>query len=332
MDTVTVAIAPPTIADIRRAADRIAGQAVATPLLSHPFLDAAVGGRVFVKCENLQRTGSFKFRGAYNAIASLGPAVRAKGIVAISSGNHAQGVAEAARLFGVRATIVMPADAPAIKRARTLRSGARIVDYDRATEDRETVGARVLAQEGGTLIHPYDNPNVIAGQGTVGAEIVAAMAGIGVAPEAVLIPCSGGGLSSGIGVAVRAAHASTELWLVEPAGFDDYARSLEAGEIRANAESSGSVCDGLLSPSPGLIGFALNRQNGARSLTVSDGEALAAVAFAFNELKQVVEPSGAVALAALLSGRFDAHGRVVVAVISGGNIDEAMLARALATS
>jgi threonine dehydratase len=148
----------------------------------------------------------------------------------------------------------------------------------------------------------------------------------------VLIPCSGGGLSSGIGVAVRAAHASTELWLVEPAGFDDYARSLEAGEIRANAESSGSVCDGLLSPSPGPIGFALNRQNGARSLTVSDREALSAVAFAFNELKQVVEPSGAVALAALLSGRFDARGRVVVAVISGGNIDEAMLARALATS
>ena len=321
----------PTIADIDRAAERLAGLAVATPLLSRPYLDEAVGGRVFLKCENLQRTGSFKFRGAYNAIASLEPAVRSRGIVAISSGNHAQGVAEAARLFGVKATIVMPADAPAIKKARTMRSGARIVDYDRASEDRDAIAARIVADEGGTLIHPFDNPNVVAGQGTIGREIVAAMGASGVVPDAVLIPCGGGGLSGGIGIAIRNTHRQAELVLIEPEGFDDYGRSLAAEEIRANATTSGSVCDGLLAPSPGTIGFALNRAHGAIAITVSDAEALAAVACAFNELKLVVEPSGAVAIAAMLSGRYDAGGRNVVAVITGGNIDEAMLSRALVT-
>jgi threonine dehydratase len=225
----------------------------------------------------------------------------------------------------------MPADAPAIKKARTLRSGATVVDYDRMTEDREAVGARVLAEQGGTLIHPYDNADVIAGQGTTGLEIVTALGGLGVVPDAVLIPCSGGGLSSGIGVAIRDAHPATELMLVEPEGFDDYARSLAAGAILANEKTSGSICDGLLSPSPGKIGFALNQANRAHALTVSDAEALAAIAFAFNELKLVVEPSGAATLAALLSGRFEAKGRTIVAVLSGGNIDQAMLARALAS-
>lgn len=320
------------MADIDRAAERLAGFAVATPLLSHPALDEAAGGRVFLKCENLQRTGSFKFRGAYNALASLDPAVRGKGIVAISSGNHAQGVAEAARLFGIKATIVMPVDAPAIKKARTLRSGARIVDYDRASEDRDEIAARIIADEGGTLIHPFDNPYVVAGQGTIGREIVASMGESGVVPDAVLIPCGGGGLSGGTGLAIRDAWRQTDLILVEPEGFDDYGRSLAVGEIRANAKTTGSVCDGLLAPSPGTIGFPLNRAHGAVALTVSDAEALAAVAFAFNELKLVVEPSGAVALAALLSRRYDAEGRNIVAVITGGNIDEAMLSRALATA
>jgi len=326
----TPAFSVPTIDDLRRAAIRIQGAANETLLLSHPLVDATVGGRVFLKCENLQRTGSFKFRGAYNAIAALEPSVRARGIVAISSGNHAQGVAEAARLFGVKATIVMPADAPALKKARTLRSGARVVDYDRATEDREAVGQRVLAEEGGTLIHPYDNPYVIAGQGTAGLEIVRSLRDLGVTPDAAVIPCSGGGLSSGIGLAIRDAFPRAALVLVEPQGFDDYARSLAAGTPLANDKTSGSVCDGLLSPSPGPIGFALNQANGARAIAVSDEEALAAVAFAFNELKLVVEPSGAVTLAALLTGRFDAKGKTVVAVLSGGNIEPAMLERALA--
>jgi threonine dehydratase len=328
---VSIPPALPTVADVRRAAERLAGLALPTPLLSHPLLDEMTGGRILLKCENLQRTGSFKFRGAYNAIASLEPKVRAQGIVAVSSGNHAQGVAEAARHLGVSATIVMPTDAPAMKRARTFRSGARIVDYDRASEDREAVAARLLAEKGGTLIHPFDNPQVIAGQGTVGLEVVSAAVGLGITPETILVPCGGGGLSSGIGLAVREAWPEVEIVLIEPEGFDDYGRSLKTGEILANAAASGSVCDGLLSLSPGQIGFALNRAHLARAMTVSDTEALAAVAFAFKDLKQVVEPSGAVALAALLSGRFDARGRTVVLVVSGGNIDAELLNRALET-
>jgi threonine dehydratase len=324
--------AAPSLADIHCAADRLAGLAVKTPLVSHPFLDDAAGARVLVKCENLQRNGSFKFRGAYNAIACLDPAVRGEGIVAISSGNHAQAVGEAAGLFGVKATIVMPKDAPAIKTARTLRTGARVVDFDRESEDREAVAARILAEEGGTLIHPFNSPNTIAGQGTIGLEIVSDTAALGVVPEALLIPCSGGGLAAGIGIAVRASHPDVAMVLIEPDGFDDYARSLEVGEIRSNDKTSGSICDGLLIEAPGEIAFAITKEFGAQCLSVSDDEVLSAVAFAFNELKLVVEPSGAVALAALLSGKFAAKGMTVVAVISGGNIDEAMLTRALATS
>jgi threonine dehydratase len=322
----------PTLADVGRAAERLAGLAVATPLFSHPTLDDVVGGRVHLKCENLQRTGSFKFRGAYNALASLDPLVRAKGIVAVSSGNHAQGVAEAARLFGVPATIVMPSDAPASKMARTLRSGARVVEYDRANEDRDDIAAKIIAEAGGTLIHPFDHPNVVAGQGTIGREIVAAMRAAGEVPDAILIPCGGGGLSGGIGIAVRDAFADAAIVLVEPEGFDDYGRSLATGERQSNRATAGSVCDGLLSPTPGAIGFALNRKHNASSLTVSDDDALAAVAFAFNELKLVVEPSGAVAIAAMLAKRFDGRGRTVVVLVTGGNLDQAMLLRALAST
>jgi threonine dehydratase len=320
----------PTVADVRRAAERLAGHAVRTPLLSSPVLDERIGGRVLLKCENLQRTGSFKFRGAYNAIAALSEAERARGIVAVSSGNHAQGVAEAARLFGARATIVMPADAPAIKRERTRRSGAVIVDYDRAREDRDAVAAKLIAAEGGMLVHPYDDRNVIAGQGTIGLEIIADARAMAMTPDAVLVPCSGGGLSAGVGLAVRSELPAAEIFLVEPEGFDDYTRSLREGRILANEKAAGSVSDSLLASSPGPIGFALNRLSGTAGLVVSDDEALAAVAFAFRELKLVVEPGGAVGLAAVLAGRLAVRGRTVVVVLSGGNIDEAMLARALA--
>jgi threonine dehydratase len=320
----------PAIADVRLAAARIAGRAVATPLLSNAYLDERVRGRVLLKCETLQRTGSFKFRGACNAIAAIPAEERAKGVVAVSSGNHAQGVAEAARLFGIPATIVMPSDAPAIKRLRTERSGAVIVDYDRKTEDREAIAARILAERGGTLIHPYNDTLVIAGQGTIGLEIVADCERHGISPDAVLVPCGGGGLSAGVGLAIRSEFADTPVWLVEPEGFDDYARSLQAGRDVQNTLAAGSVCDALLAPSPGPIGFALNRKNASGAISVSDREALAAVAFAFRELKLVVEPGGAVALAALLAGRFDCRDRTVVAVLSGGNIDETMLQRALA--
>ena len=320
----------PTIADVRRAAERIAGHAVRTPLVANPFLDERVGGRVLLKCENLQRTGSFKFRGAYNALAALPRETRAHGIVAMSSGNHAQGVAEAARLFGVRATIIMPSDAPATKRLRTERSGGRIVTYDRASADRDAVAARFIAEHGGTLIHPFNNAQVIAGQGTIGLEIAEDCAAAGLKPDAVLMPASGGGLSAGIGLAVRDWSGDTDIVLVEPEGFDDYRRSLAAGHIVANDHSAGSVCDALLINQPGRLSFAINRVNSASGVAVSDAEALAAVAFAFRELKLVVEPGGAVALAALLAGHVQASGRTLVVVLSGGNIDSDVLAEALA--
>jgi threonine dehydratase len=320
----------PTIDDVRAAAARIAGHAVVTPLLSNALLDEMTGARVLLKAENLQRTGSFKFRGAYNAIAAMPHAVRQAGIVAVSSGNHAQGVAEAARLFGAASTIVMPADAPASKRARTVRSGGRIVAYDRAREDRDAVAARHIAEHGGALVHPYDDAHVIAGQGTIGLEAAEQCAGLGLAPDQVLVPCGGGGLSSGVGLALRAAYPDLVLTLVEPEGFDDYRRSLAEGRPVSNAASAGSVCDALLAPSPGAIGFALNTANHARALSVSDAEALAAVAFAFRELKLAVEPGGAAGLAALLAGKTNVRGTVVVVVLSGGNIDPPVLARALA--
>lgn len=319
-----------TLADIEAAAVRLAGQAVRTPLLSSPHVDAVTGMRVFLKPECLQRTGSFKFRGGYNAVASLPPDVRAKGVVAVSSGNHAQGVAEAARLFGVPATIIMPADAPPAKLFRTRRSGADVITYDRATEDRDALGAEVMATRGGTFIHPYDDARVIAGQGTTGLEIAADLAALGVVPDLVSMPCSGGGLGAGIGVAMRASFPDCAVALVEPEGFDDYARSLEAGHPVPNPRQSGSVCDALMAVAPGKIGFALNAAADTRAVAVSDAEALAAVAFCFEELKLVVEPGGAVALAALLSGRLDIRGGTVAIVLSGGNIDPATLARALA--
>jgi threonine dehydratase len=321
----------PTIADVRAAAQRIRGEAVRTPLLSHPLLDEVAGVRVLLKCENLQRTGSFKFRGAYNAIAALEPKQREQGVVAVSSGNHAQAIAEAARLFGLRSTIIMPADAPALKRERTERSGGHVIAYDRAREDREAVAARFIAEHGGVLVHPYNDPNVIAGQGTIGLEVAEQCRERQTVPDAVLVPCGGGGLSAGVGLAVRTEFPGAGVFLVEPAGFDDYGRSLVAGAIVANESTSGSVCDALLAPSPGAIGFAINRASHAHGVVVSDEEALAAVAFAFRELKLVVEPGGAVGLAAMLSRRVpDLLRGTAVVVLSGGNIEPATLQRALA--
>jgi len=320
----------PTIDDVDNAARRIGGHAVRTPLLTSPVLAEGVRGRVLLKCENLQRTGSFKFRGACNALSALGEAERARGVVAVSSGNHAQGVAEAARLFGVQATIVMPFDAPATKRARTERSGAIVVGYDRTTGDREAVAAEIIRETGAVLIHPFNDPMVIAGQGTVGLEIVADARAGHLTPDAVVVPASGGGLSAGVGLAVRSGFPDCAMVLVEPEGFDDYRRSLAEGRIVSNASAAGSVCDALMAAAPGPIGFAINRRNRASALAVSDDEALAAVAYAFRELKLVVEPGGAVGLAALLAGRIDCRGRTVVVVLSGGNIDEDVLDRALA--
>ncbi|WP_421722981.1 threonine ammonia-lyase [Bauldia sp.] len=315
--------------DIRAAEGRLNGLAARTPLIESAVLNARVGGRVLLKCENLQRTGSFKFRGAYNALASLSEEERKRGVVAVSSGNHAQGVAEAARLLGIQATIVMPSDAPTAKRGNTERSGARVVEYDRATEHRETIADEIVDRTGAVLIHPFDNLQVIAGQGTVGLEIVDQVETLDVSPDMIVTPCGGGGLSAGVGLAVRSAFPECTVVLVEPEAFDDYGRSLTAGRRLDNLRSTGSVCDALMAQAPGEISFEINREHGAQAVAVSDRDAFEAVALAARELKLIVEPGGAVALAALLAGRVDCREKIVVVILSGGNVDDQVLSRAL---
>ena len=318
-----------TFDDVLEAADALEGVAVKTTLLTNPALDERVGGRVLIKPECLQRSGSFKFRGAYNCLRQLDPDVRAKGVVACSSGNHAQGIAASAKIFGMPATIVMPADAPQVKLERTRGYGATVITYDRATEDRDKIAAEICAETGATLVHPYNDPAVIAGQGTVGLEMAAQAKDRGVRLDDVLACTGGGGLSSGIALALASTSAETVFHTVEPQFFDDYKRSLEAGAWLSNPTKSGSICDALLSESPGEIGFSILRQFAGEGFTVTDEQVLDAVAFAFSELKLVVEPGGAAALAALLSGKLDLRERTVGVVLTGGNIDPKMLFKAV---
>ncbi len=318
-----------TFDDIVEAADALEGVAVKTPLLTNPALDERVGGRVLIKPECLQRSGSFKFRGAYNCLRQLDPDVRTKGVVACSSGNHAQGIASSAKIFGMPATIVMPADAPQVKLERTRGYGATVITYDRATEDRDKIAAEICAETGATFVHPYNDPAVIAGQGTVGLELAAQAKDLGVLLDDVLACTGGGGLSSGIALALANTSAETVFHTVEPQFFDDYKRSLEAGALLSNPAKSGSICDALLSESPGEIGFSILRQFAGEGFTVTDEQVLDAVAFAFSELKLVVEPGGAAALAALLSGKLDLRKRTVGVVLTGGNIDPKMLFKAV---
>lgn len=325
----------PVYADVVLAAERLSGFAVNTPLMSSPLLDERCGGRVFLKCENLQRTGSFKFRGAMNALSAMmaeGADLVKSGVIACSSGNHAQGIAEAARLHHVPATIVMPSDAPAVKVARTRRAGANVVFYDRATQDRDEVTAEHVKRLGAPLIHPYNNPLVMAGQGTCALEAVERFSELGLKPDHVLVCTGGGGLSAGVALVMQEHYPDACFHTVEPQGFDDYKRSLEAGSRLANNASSGSVCDAILTPAPGEISFKVLSGYASDGLVISDDDALEAVAFAFHELKIVTEPGGAVTLAALLSGKIDVSGKVVFATISGGNVDAAMLERALASA
>jgi threonine dehydratase len=320
----------PELADVRAAAARLAGHARRTPLLAGTALDELAGGRVLLKLETLQHTGSFKFRGAYNRLAQLDAAQRARGVVAFSSGNHAQGVAAAARLLGIRATIVMPADAPRVKMLNTLALGAEVIEYDRLRESREAIAARLAGERGAVLVPSFDDAHVIAGQGTVGLEIVEQAEESGVALDDVLVCTSGGGLVAGVALAVQGLSPATRVWTVEPEGHDDHRRSLATGRRVANDPGTRSFCDALLAPEPGVLTFEINRRRLAGGLAVSDAEVRAAIAYAARTLKLVVEPGGAVALAAVLSGRFAARDRNVAVVLSGGNIDDALLREVLA--
>jgi threonine dehydratase len=324
------AIPTATIDDIRSAAARLRGKAVRTPLLESPLLNERVGGRLLVKPEVLQRTGSFKFRGAYNAISQIPQADRPKGVLAFSSGNHAQGVAAAAQLLGLPATIVMPHDAPAIKRANTEAYGAQVVTYRRPEEDREAVAAAIQAETGASLVKPYDDLRVIAGQGTVGLEIAEDVRAAGIALDAVVVCTGGGGLTAGVATAIDAMLPATAVYAAEPAGFDDTRRSLAAGKRVANEPGGTSICDAIMTPMPGELTFAINSRLLAGGLAVTDAEVAAAMRAAFETLKLVVEPGGAVALAAALSGKLDCRGRTVAVVLSGGNVDASLYADILA--
>jgi threonine dehydratase len=311
----------PTAADVADAAKRLANVAVRTPLIWNETLDKKLGARVFLKPEVLQRTGSFKFRGAYNRISRIPENDKKKGVVAFSSGNHAQGVACAAKLLGLPALIVMPSDAPKAKIERTKGHGAEIVLYDREKEDREAIGQRIAQERGATLVPPFDDPMVVAGQGTVGLEICEDLAAQKLAPDVVLMPASGGGLAAGIALAVKDRHPGARILTVEPAGFDEHAHSFKSGKREHNAKATGSICDALLAPWPGELTFQITSKLIGAGVAATDDEVKDAMRFAFNELKLVVEPGGAVALAALLAGKVDVRGKTVAAVLSGGNVD-----------
>lgn len=321
---------PPAIEDVREAAARIAGAAVRTPLLESAGLNAMTGGRVLLKCEMFQPMGAFKIRGAWNRIAKLSEAERARGVIAFSSGNHAQAVALAARAFGIPATIVMPSNAPPVKIANTRGYGASVVLYDRDREDREEIAAGLVAETGAAMVPPYDDPDIVAGQGTVGLEIVEQCSELGTVPEAVVVPCSGGGLVAGCAIAIRDAWHDTAVYAAEPAGFDDTARSLASGTRQRNAPGAASICDALLVETPGKLTFEINRRLLAGGLVVSDDEVRDAMAAAFSHARLVVEPGGATALAAALQGRLETAGRTVCVVLSGGNVDPALFAGTIA--
>ena len=323
------AIDPPTFADVQDAAARLKGVAVRTPLLHVEALNEAANGRVFVKAECLQRTGTFKFRGAYNRVSRLTDDERRRGVVAFSSGNHAQGVAAAAKMAGCAATIVMPADAPALKIARTRGYGAEVVLFDRFNENREAIASKIASETGAVVVPPFDDPYVIAGQGTVGLEIAEQLLETGATADVLICPASGGGLMAGVALAFETLSPKTALYCAEPAGFDDHALSLKAGERVSLTPTTASLCDALMSPSPGAVTFPINQPRLAGAVDASDEEVLAAMAFAFEHLKLVIEPGGAAALAALLAGRIALNGRTAVIVASGGNVDPATFVRAL---
>jgi len=311
----------PSATDIRSAALRIEGKAYKTPLLESPLLNERLGLRLLVKPETLQRTGSFKFRGAYNRISRITDDERQGGVVAYSSGNHAQGVAAASQMLGLQSLIVMPKDTPEIKVTNTRAYGAEIVFYDRFADNREEIADKYVIERKATLVRPFDDPLIIAGQGTVGLEMAGQARALETTLDSVLCPCGGGGLVGGSALALASESPQTEVYGVEPAGFDDTARSLAAGELVSNEPGAISFCDALLTPSPGVLTLKINSRHLAGMFSVSDDEVREAMRVAFKYLKLVVEPGGAVALAAVLSGKYDGHGKTVGIILSGGNVD-----------
>ncbi|MBV1795780.1 threonine/serine dehydratase [Siccirubricoccus sp. G192] len=320
----------PGFAEIEAAAARLRGRILRTPMLRHPLLDEIAGGTVLVKPEPLQKTGSFKLRGATNAAMLLPPAARRAGVVTHSSGNHGQAVAAAAHMLGMPALIAMPTDAPRIKREATRRWGAEIHEFDRHTTDREALAERLAQERGATVLPPFDHPDVIAGQGTLAMELAEDAKAAGLTLDALAVCTGGGGLTAGCALALEVLAPAAEVWAVEPEGWDDTRRSLEAGQRIANDGSGDGLCDSLLSRQPGALTFSINHPRLAGGVAVTEAEIFAAMRFAFEHLKLVAEPGGAVALAAVLAGKVEARGRTVGVVISGGNVDPAVFARALA--
>jgi threonine dehydratase len=318
-----------TLQMIEAAAERLKGHVRETPLLSSPFIDELAGRRVLVKPECLQHTGSFKFRGAWSAISALGESERQSGVIAYSSGNHAQGVAYAAAQHGISSVIIMPSDAPQLKINNTRALGGEVVLYDRSNESREEIGEALAAERGLTLIRPYDEPQVIAGQGTTGLEIARQAAALGVTQADVLVCCGGGGLTSGIALALEGHAPGLRPRPCEPEGFDDVKRSLATGHIQANKATSGNLCDAILTPQPGDLTFPILNRLCGPGLSVTEEEALRAMAQAFLRLKIVLEPGGAVSLAAALYRGAEIEGDTVIVVASGGNADPEVFVKAL---
>lgn len=315
----------PEFSDIVEASQRLKGRSVRTPLMRSDVLDEMAGGRIFLKPECLQRTGSFKFRGAWNFISRLNARDNSGGVVAYSSGNHAQGVAAAARMMGIPALIVMPEDAPAIKKRNTIALGAEIVTYDRFGENREEIGDAIASERGAQLVPPYEHKWIIAGQGTAGLELVEDLEDLGETLDTMLVCTGGGGLTAGVALTVQAMVPDAKIYACEPEGFDDYGRSLAAGERVSNEPGAMSICDAIVTPTPGELTFSVNQPRLSGGLAVSEDEVRTAVRFAFETLKLVVEPGGAVALAALLAGKIDCTDKTVAATLSGGNADAEMM-------
>ena len=314
-----------SLTDIEHALERLSGAALRTPLLRCAELSERAGASVLIKPENLQHIGAFKFRGAYNRLAQLDQDEQRAGVVAFSSGNHAQGVAYAAKLLGIPATIVMPTDAPRIKLENTRRLGAEVRLYERQGESREQIACAIAAERGAVLVPSYDDPDIIAGQGTCGYELVEQAAALGMRPAALLVPCGGGGLLAGVSTAVRALLSETAIYGVEPENFDDHARSWKSGVRESVPGTHSTLCDSLMTPTPGALTWSINQTTVSGFLVVTEDEVRHAVSFAFRYLKLVVEPGGAVALAALLSKKLNLEGQELALILSGGNIDPLVL-------